>query len=59
MGRGRSFRDHEYSRRSWVRFLPGQLPERLNTRVLDALQLRFGARRWRRKDGVRRFAGWR
>ncbi|MEJ0076714.1 MAG: hypothetical protein WDO17_14930 [Alphaproteobacteria bacterium] len=43
MGRGRSFRDHEYSRRSWVRFLPGEAPERLNTRVLDALkQLNLG-----------------
>jgi hypothetical protein len=42
MGRGRSFRDHEYSRRSWVRFLPGEAPERLNTRVIDALkQLNF------------------
>ena len=38
MGRGRSFRDHEYSRRSWVRFLPGEPPERLNTRVIDALK---------------------
>jgi hypothetical protein len=44
MGRGRSFRDHEYSRRSWVRFSPRQAPERLNTRVIDALrQLRFGS----------------
>src|ERR1041385_3519561 len=43
MGRGRSFRDHEYSRRSWVRFLPGEAPERLNTRVIDALkQLNLG-----------------
>jgi hypothetical protein len=43
MGRGPSFRDREYSRRSWVRFLPGEAPERLNTRVIDALkQLRFG-----------------
>ena len=43
MGRGRSFRDHEYSRRSWVRFLPGETPERLNTRVIDALkQLNLG-----------------
>lgn len=39
MGRGRSFRDREYSRRSWVRFLPDQPPERLNTRVIDALKL--------------------
>ena len=38
MGRGRSFRDHEYSRRSWVRFLPDRAPERLNTRVIDALK---------------------
>src|SRR5689334_21297565 len=38
MGRGRAFRDHEYSRRSWVRFLPGEAPERLNTRVIDALK---------------------
>jgi len=43
MGRGRSFRDHEYSRRNWVRFLPGEVPERLNTRVIDALrQMNFG-----------------
>jgi hypothetical protein len=43
MGRGRSFRDHEYSRRSWVRFLPDQAPERLNTRVIDTLrQLNLG-----------------
>lgn len=39
MGRGRAFRDREYSRRSWVRFLPGEAPERLNTRVLDALKM--------------------
>jgi hypothetical protein len=38
MGRGRAFRDHEYSRRSWVRFTPEQAPERLNTRVIDALR---------------------
>jgi len=38
MGRGRNFRNHEYSRRSWVRFLPGETPERLNTKVIDALQ---------------------
>jgi len=38
MGRGPSFRDREYSRRSWVRFLPGETPERLNTRVIDALK---------------------
>jgi hypothetical protein len=43
MGRGRSFRDHEYSRRSWVRFSPQQTPERLNTRVIDTLrQLNLG-----------------
>lgn len=38
VGRGRSFRDHEYLRRSWVRFLPGEARERLNARVLDALK---------------------
>jgi hypothetical protein len=38
MGHGQSFRDHEYSRRSWVRFLPDQAAERLNTRVIDALK---------------------
>jgi hypothetical protein len=38
MGRGRSFRDHEYSRRSWVRLFPQQPPERLNTRVIDTLR---------------------
>lgn len=44
MGRGPSFRDREYSRRSWVRFLPDRTPERLNTRVIDALkQLNFGS----------------
>ncbi|TMJ04451.1 MAG: hypothetical protein E6G97_05680 [Alphaproteobacteria bacterium] len=37
MGRGRSFRNHEYSRRTWVRFVAQQTPERLNTRVIDAL----------------------
>jgi hypothetical protein len=43
MGRGPSFRDREYSRRSWVRFGPGETPERLNTRVIDALKmLNFG-----------------
>jgi hypothetical protein len=43
MGRGPSFRDREYSRRGWVRFLPDRTPERLNTRVIDALkQLNFG-----------------
>lgn len=38
MGRGPHFRNHEYSRRSWVRFIGGQPPERLNTRVIDALK---------------------
>jgi hypothetical protein len=38
MGRGRAFRNHEYSRRTWVRFTPMQTPERLNTRVIDALK---------------------
>ncbi len=38
MGHGRSFRDREYSRRTWVRFTPRQPPERLNTRVIDALK---------------------
>jgi hypothetical protein len=38
MGRGRSFRNHEYSRRTWVRFTLLQTPERLNTRVIDALK---------------------
>jgi hypothetical protein len=43
MGRGRAFRDHEYSRRSWVRFSPQQGPERLNSKVIDALrQLNLG-----------------
>jgi len=43
MGRGPSFRDREYSRRSWVRFAPGETPERLNTKVIDALkQLNLG-----------------
>jgi hypothetical protein len=42
MGRGRDFRNKEYSRRTWVRFRGGTTPERLNTRVIDALQqLRF------------------
>jgi hypothetical protein len=42
MGRGANFRNHEYSRRSWVRFTREQPPERLNTRVIDALkQLNF------------------
>jgi hypothetical protein len=38
MGRGRDFRNKEYSRRTWVRFVGGQSPERLNTKVIDALQ---------------------
>jgi hypothetical protein len=43
MARGRDFRNHEYSRRSWVRFLPGEAPERLNSKVIDALRhLNFG-----------------
>jgi len=42
MGRGANFRNHEYSRRSWVRFARNQPPERLNTKVIDALkQLNF------------------
>jgi hypothetical protein len=44
MGRGRAFRDHQYSRRSWVRFLPGEAAERLNARVIDAMkQMNVGA----------------
>jgi hypothetical protein len=38
MTRGRDFRDKEYSRRTWVRFIGAQAPERLNTKVIDALQ---------------------
>ena len=38
MTRGRNFRNHEYSRRTWVRFRWAEPPERLNTRVIDALQ---------------------
>jgi hypothetical protein len=38
MTRGRNFRDQEYSRRTWVRFLPAQPPERMNTKVIDALK---------------------
>jgi len=38
MGRGRDFRNKEYSRRTWVRFQGADPPERLNTRVIDALQ---------------------
>jgi hypothetical protein len=42
MTRGRDFRNKEYSRRGWVRFVRGQPPERLNTKVIDALrQLNF------------------
>ena len=42
MTRGRNFRDQEYSRRTWVRFLRAQPPERMNTKVIDALkQLNF------------------
>jgi hypothetical protein len=42
MTRGRDFRNKEYSRRGWVRFLGAQTPERLNTKVIDALrQLNF------------------
>jgi hypothetical protein len=42
MGRGANFRNHEYSRRSWVRFARDHPPERLNTKVIDALkQLNF------------------
>jgi hypothetical protein len=38
MARGRDFRNKEYSRRTWVRFPGGQPPERMNTKVIDALQ---------------------
>lgn len=38
MARGRDFRNKEYSRRTWVRFMGGQTPERLNTKVIDALK---------------------
>jgi hypothetical protein len=42
MTRGRDFRNKEYSRRTWVRFPGQQPPERLNTKVIDALkQLNF------------------
>jgi len=42
MTRGRNFRDQEYSRRTWVHFLRAQPPERMNTKVIDALkQLNF------------------
>jgi hypothetical protein len=44
MARGRNFRNHEYSRRTWVRFVGRETPERLNTKVIDALkQLNLGA----------------
>jgi hypothetical protein len=40
--RGRDFRNKEYSVRGWVRFAGGQVPERFNTKVIDALkQLNF------------------
>ena len=43
MARGRDFRNHEYSRRTWVRFMGRETPERLNTKVIDALkQLNLG-----------------
>jgi hypothetical protein len=38
MARGKDFRNKEYSRKTWVRFPGGQTPERMNTRVIDALQ---------------------
>ena len=38
MTRGRDFRNKEYSRRTWVRFPGQQPPERMNTKVIDALQ---------------------
>ena len=38
MTRGRNFRDQEYSRRTWVHFLRAQPPERMNTKVIDALK---------------------
>jgi hypothetical protein len=38
MARGRNFRNHEYSRRTWVRFHGNETPQRLNTRVIDALR---------------------
>ena len=38
MTRGRNFRDQEYSRRTWVRFLRARPPERMNTKVIDALK---------------------
>jgi hypothetical protein len=42
MTRGRDFRNKEYSRRGWVRFVGGQAPERFGTKVIDALsQLNF------------------
>lgn len=44
MGRGRDFRNKEYSRRTWVRFMGRETPERLNTRMIDTLkQLNLGA----------------
>lgn len=42
MGRGRDFRNKEYSRKTWVRFVGTEPPVRLNTKVIDALaQLNF------------------
>jgi len=38
MGRGKDFRNKEYSRKTWVRFPGGQPPEKMNTKVIDALQ---------------------
>ena len=38
MTRGRNFRNYEYSRRGWVRFVGGETAERLNTHVIDALK---------------------
>jgi len=38
MTRGRNFRNYEYSRRGWVRFVGSATAERLNTHVIDALR---------------------
>jgi hypothetical protein len=38
MARGKDFRNKEYSRKTWVRFPGGQSPEKMNTKVIDALQ---------------------
>ena len=43
MTRGRNFRDQEYWRRTWVRFPGQQPPERLNTKMIDALKQLEGA----------------